>query len=445
MAPIRERIKKAWNAFSAEEKNVHRRPSDTAMEFGSASYGMSSINTRRRLTYSNEASLMASIVNRIGIDIATITMQHVRVNENKQFVEELKTGLNDCLTVEANIDQAAQAFRLDLAMTLCDKGVVAVVPVDTDDDPNDTASVDIKTMRVGEITAWYPQHVKVLLYDERDGQKKEVTLRKRNVAIIENPLYSVMNEPNSTLKRLIRKLNLLDAIDEQSGSGKLDMIIQLPYVIKTEAKQQQAQQRAKDIEVQLKGSQYGIAYTDGTERITQLNRPVENKLLTQIEFLTEMLYGQLGLTKAVFDGTASEQEMLNYHNRTIEPMLQAITEAFKRAFISKTGRSQGQSVEFYRDPFKLVSMTGFAEIADKFGRNEIMSPNEIRSGMGLKPSNDPKADALKNRNMPGNPEEEPGATSSGPSLDEQDAIMEQTFGDLEKMIDDIEQSITEEV
>lgn len=413
MAPIRTKIKKAWNAFVAEEKNVHQRPVNSAMDFGSASYGMSSINTRRRLTYSNEASLMASIVNRIGIDIATIDMQHVRLNENKQFVSEVKSGLNNCLTVEANIDQAAQAFRLDLAMTLCDKGVVAVVPVDTDDDPDDSASVDIQTMRVGEITAWYPQHVKVLLYDERDGQKKEVTLAKRNVAIIENPLYSVMNEPNSTLKRLIRKLNLLDAIDEQSGSGKLDMIIQLPYVIKTEAKQQQAQQRAKDIELQLKGSQYGIAYTDGTERITQLNRPVENKLLTQIEFLTEMLYGQLGLTKAVFDGTASEQEMLNYHNRTIEPMLQAITEAFKRSFLSKTARSQGQSVQFYRDPFKLVSMTGFAEIADKFGRNEVMSPNEIRSGMGLKPSNDPKADVLKNRNMPGPPEgEEPGATPS---------------------------------
>lgn len=327
-------------------------------------------------------------------------MRHVRLNEEGQYTETIKSGLNDCLTVDANIDQAGRAFRQDIAMTLFDKGTVAIVPVETTMDPKVSASYDIKSLRVGEVVAWFPGYVRVLLYNDKTGRKQEITLAKENVAIVENPLYSVMNETNSTLQRLIRKLGLLDSVDEQTSSGKLDMIIQLPYVIKSETRRDQAEQRRKDIEMQLKGSQYGIAYTDGTERITQLNRPVENNMLKQVEYLTDMLYGQLGLTKEVFNGTATEQVMLNYYNRTIEPILTAITESMERTFLSKTARTQNQAIRFYRDPFKLVPVSAMADIADKFTRNEIMTSNEIRAKIGMKPSNDPKADQLVNSNMP---------------------------------------------
>lgn len=393
MASFRDKLRNVFNVFTSGEERTRQ----NAWSFGA---GNSFRPDRGRRFFSNERSILSSVITRIGIDVAAVNIRHVRLDDNGRYLEDIKSDLNYCLTQEANLDQAARHFRQDVATSMCDWGALAIVPVETDEDPEDKESVKIYSMRVGEITSWHPEHVRVRLYDQRDGQTKEVILSKSAVAIIENPLYSVMNEPNSTLQRLIRKLNLLDAIDEQSGSGKLDMIIQLPYVIKNEARQQQAKQRAKDIEVQLKSSQFGIAYTDGTEKITQLNRPVENKLLNQIEFLTEMLYGQLGLTKDVFNGTASEQVMLNYHNRTIEPMLTAIVEALRRSFLSKTARSQFQSIEFFRDPFKMVAMGDFAELADKLTRNEIVTSNEMRSVIGFKPSTDAKADKLINKNIP---------------------------------------------
>jgi hypothetical protein len=322
------------------------------------------------------------------------------LDEKKRYLKDEDSGLNACLTIEANLDQAARAFRQDAAMTLFDKGVIAIVPVDTSLDPSSSGSFDIKTMRVGEVVTWYPKHVKVSLYNEATGLRQDIVLEKKFVAIVENPLYSVMNESNSTLQRLIRKLNLLDTVDEASSSGKLDLIIQLPYVIKSEARRLQAEQRREDIEFQLKGSKYGIAYTDGTEKITQLNRPAENNLLAQVTYLTTMLYGQLGLTEEVMNGTADEKAMLNYMNRTIEPVLAAITEAMKRTFLTKTARSQLQSIMYFRDPFKLVPIASIADIADKFARNEIMSSNEIRQVIGIQPSTDPKADKLQNSNMP---------------------------------------------
>lgn len=391
---IKNTLKHAWTAF-AKEGEVEKYQN---FETYGASYGTRP--DRTRFTLHGDKSIISSIYNRISIDVAAITIQHVRVDDNNRYKETMVSGLNDCLTIEANIDQGARAFRQDVAMTLFDKGVIAIVPVDTNIDPTNSNAYDIKTMRVGEIVAWYPQHVRVNLYNEKIGRKEEVTLPKKMVAIVENPLYSVMNEPNSTLQRLIRKLSLLDSIDEQSSSGKLDMIIQLPYVIKSEARKAQAEQRRKDIEVQLRGSQYGIAYTDGTEKITQLNRPVENTMLKQIEYLTGLLYSQLGLTEEVFNGNASEQAMLNYHNRTIEPIITAITEAMKRTFLSKTARSQKQSIEYFRDPFKLVAVSSMADIADKFIRNEIMTSNDLRAFMGLKPSSEAKADQLHNPNMP---------------------------------------------
>lgn len=391
-------LKHAWTAFTKENEVEKYQNFET---FG-ASYGARP--DRARFTLHGDKSIISSIYNRLSIDVAAIAVQHVRVDTNGRFKEEMVSGLNYCLTQEANMDQAASAFRQDVAMTLFDKGVIAIVPVDTDIDPESSNAFDVRTLRVGEIVTWYPKHVRVNLYNEAVGRKEEVTLSKSMVAIVENPLYSVMNEPNSTLQRLIRKLSLLDSIDEQSSSGKLDMIIQLPYVIKSEARKQQAEQRRKDIEVQLRGSQYGIAYTDGTEKITQLNRPVENTMLKQVEYLTSMLYGQLGLTEEVFNGTASEQVMLNYHNRTIAPILTAITESMKRTFLSKTARTQGQSIEYFRDPFKSIAVADIAEIADKFIRNEIMTANEIRAVMGVMPSSDAKADQLRNPNMPVVPE-----------------------------------------
>jgi hypothetical protein len=336
------------------------------------------------------------------VDIASVELKHARVDENGSFLEEINSGLNYCLGIEANIDQAATAFRHDIVMTLFDKGVAAIVPVDTSINPDGTGSYDVKTLRVGEIVAWFPKHVRVSLYNEAVGRREEVTLHKSFVAIVENPLYSVMNEPNSTLKRLIQKLNLLDAIDIETGSGKLNMIIQLPYVIKSEARRTQAEQRRTDIEFQLKSSKYGIAYTDGTEKITQLNRPLENEgsLLTQTEYLNKTLYNQLGLTDEVMNGTASEQAMLNYHNRTIKPVVKAISEALARTFLTKTARAQNQAIVFIRDPFELVPIDNIAEIADKFARNEVLTANEIRSIIGFRPSKEGKADQLVNSNMP---------------------------------------------
>jgi hypothetical protein len=390
---FRDRLAHAWDAFTGEDRNRIQAQTSFGYTYGSTRPDRVRLNLGDR-------SIVSSIYNRIGIDASGIDINHVRVNDDGQYIATIDSGLNNCLTLEANIDQGARAFRQDMVMSLFDKGVIAIVPVETTIDPESSSAFDVKTLRVGEITAWFPGHVRVLVYNQATGRKEEITLAKDYVAIVENPLFSVMNEQNGTLQRLIRKLGYLDSVDEQASSGKLDMIIQLPYVIKTEARQQQAEARRKDIEMQLKGSQYGIAYTDGTEKITQLNRPVENNMLKQVEYLTNMLYAQLGLTPEVFNGTASEAVMLNYYNRTIDPILQAITEGMKRTFLSKTARSQKQSIQYFRDPFKLVPVGTIAEIADKFARNEIMSSNEIRAKIGLKPSSDPKADKLLNSNMP---------------------------------------------
>lgn len=390
---MKEGLKHGWNLFLEEKYlGIHSHG-------GHGSYG-SYAPQRTRGSYSSERSIISSIYTRLGIDVSGVDIRHARLDGEGRYLEDIHSDLQDCLTIEPNLDQGARQFRQDIAMTLFEHGVAAIVPVDTDIDPAKSASFIIKSLRVGEIVAWHPQHVTVNLYDERDGQRKQVTVPKKSTAIVENPLYSVMNEPNSTLQRLIRKLNMLDSVDEQSSSGKLDMIIQLPYVIKSEARRQQAEQRRKDIEFQLTGSKYGIAYTDGTEKIQQLNRPIENNLLKQIEYLTAMLYSQLGLTEEVMNGTADEKAMINYFNRTIKPIVQAITEAMKRSFLTKTARTQGQSIVYFRNPFDLVPMEQVAEVADKFTRNEILSANEIRQGIGFKPSKDPKADQLVNSNMP---------------------------------------------
>jgi len=386
------RLKHAWNAFTSPNSFI-------GVADGATNFGYSRPD-RNRLRITNERSIISSVYTRLSIDVSAAEIKHVRLDEDGRYTEDMPSSLNDCLTIEANIDQAPKAFRQDIVMTLFDKGVAAIVPVDTTIDPSISGSYDIKTMRVGDVVAWHPRHVTVSLYNEDKGYRQQITLEKKYVAIVENPLYAVMNEPNSTLQRLIAKLNLLDAVDEQSSSGKLDLIIQLPYVIKSEARRQQAEQRRKDIEIQLKGSQYGIAYTDGTEKVTQLNRPAENNLLEAIKYLTDMLYSQLGLTPEVMNGTADEATMLNYNARTIQPILDAIVEAMRRSFLTKTGRSQGQSIMYFRDPFKLVPISQIAEIADKFTRNEIATSNEIRTAIGWKPSKDPKADKLVNSNMP---------------------------------------------
>ena len=388
---IGSRIKNAWNAF------VNNRTSaDYYRDIGSS---YSYRPDRPRFSRGNERSIITSVYNRIALDVAAITIQHCRLDEDGRYVETMKSGLNNCLNLEANIDQTGRAFIQDAVMSMFDEGCVALVPIDTDRDPQYTDSYDILTMRTGKILEWYPAHVKVKVYNDRTGEKQELVLSKRSVAIIENPMYAVMNGPNSTLQRLIRKLNILDAIDEQSGSGKLDLIIQLPYIIKTESRRQQAENRRKDIENQLSGSKYGIAYTDGTEKITQLNRPIDNNLMKQIEYLTSMLYSQLGITQAVLDGTADEKAMLNYYDRSVEPVISAIVDAMKRVFLSKTARSQRQSIKYFRDPFKLVPIGDLAEVADKMTRNEIMSKNEFRQVIGMKPSDDPKADQLINSNI----------------------------------------------
>ena len=394
--PFGSRLKHAWNAFFNRDPTFD-------YSFGNASYGYRP--DRVRFTRGNERSIVTSVYNRIAMDVAAISIQHVRLDENGRYVSSIDSGLNNCLTLEANIDQTGRAFIQDVVMSMFDEGCVAIVPVDTTDDPVITGSYDINTLRTGKVLEWYPRHVKVRVYNDRSGQKEDITLPKDTVAIIENPLYAVVNEPNSTMQRLIRKLNLLDAIDEQSGSGKLDMIIQLPYIIKSETRKREAEERRQKIEDQLSGSKYGIAYIDGTEKVTQLNRPIENNLMKQIEFLTSMLYSQLGITQTVMDGTADEKTMLNYNNRTIEPIVSAIVEAMRRTFLTKTARSQRQSIMFFRDPFKLVPVADLAEIADKFTRNEIMSSNEIRQIIGMKPSDDPRADELRNSNISQSKEE----------------------------------------
>ena len=384
------RLKHAWNAF------FNKDPTDYYKNVGT-SYTYRP--DRPRLTRGNERSIVTSVYNRLALDASSVSIQHVRLDENNRFLSVIDSGLNSCLTVEANLDQTGRAFIQDIVMSMLDEGSVAIVPVDTTFNPEITGSYDILSMRTGQILEWYPSHVKVRVYNEKTGRKEDIVVPKNTVGIVENPLYAVINEPNSTMQRLIRKLNLLDVVDEQSSSGKLDLIIQLPYVIKTEARRQQAENRRKDIENQLAGSKYGIAYTDGTERITQLNRSVENNLMKQIEYLTSMLYSQLGITQSILDGTADDKTMLNYYNRTIEPILSAIVDEMKRKFLTKTARSQLQSISFFRDPFKLVPVNDISEIADKFTRNEIMTSNEIRQIIGMKPSDDPKADELRNKNL----------------------------------------------
>lgn len=383
------RLKHAWNAFTG---NVQMNYRDLGMSY---SYRAD----RPRMSRGNERSIVTSVYNRIALDVAALNVQHVRLDENGRFLSVIDDGLNNCLTLEANVDQTARSFVQDVVISMFDEGSVAIVPVDTTTDPNVSGSYDIQSLRVGQILDWYPQHIRARVYNEQTGRKEDIVVPKSAVAIIENPLYAVINEPNSTMQRLIRKLNLLDVIDEQSGSGKLDLIIQLPYVIKTEARRQQAENRRKDIENQLSGSKYGIAYTDGTEHITQLNRSVNNNLMSQIEYLTSMLYSQLGITQSILDGTADEKTMLNYNNRTIEPIISAIVDEMKRKFLTKTARSQHQSISFFRDSFKLVPVNDIAEIADKFTRNEIMTSNEIRQVVGMKPSEDPRADELRNKNL----------------------------------------------
>ena len=388
---IGARLKHAWNAFTS-----NRDPTGYYSDVGP---GYPLRPDRPRLSRGNERSITTSIFNRIAIDVCGVSIKHCKIDKNGRYVEDVDSGLNNCLNVEANIDQTGRAFIQDVVMSMLDEGCVAIVPVDTRLDPSTTSAIDILSMRTGKIIEWYPEHIKVRVYNEKRGEKEDIVLPKKQVAIIENPLYAVVNEPNSTMQRLIRKLRLLDVTDEHTASGKLDLIIQLPYVVKTEARRQQAEQRRKDIESQLAEGQYGIAYTDGTEKITQLNRPVENNLMKQIEYLTNMVYGQLGITQSIMDGTADEKTMLNYTNRTIEPIVSAIVDEMKRKFLTKTARSQSQTISYFRDPFKLVPVNDIAEIADKFTRNEIMTSNEIRQVIGMKPSNDPKADELRNSNI----------------------------------------------
>lgn len=387
---LRDRLQHAWNAFFNRDPTSNYRTNEISYSYRP---------DRPRLSRGNERSIVTAIYNRIALDVASIDIKHCKLDENGRYVKDMKSGLNECLTVEANMDQTARAFIQDIVISMLDEGVVAVVPVDTTFNPKNTGSYDITSMRTGKILEWSATTVKVKVYNDRTGNKEDVVLPKSMVGIIENPLYSVINEPNSTMQRLIRKLNLLDSIDEQSGAGKLDLIIQLPYIIKTDARRQQAEQRRKEIEMQLAGSKYGIAYTDGTERVTQLNRPVENNLMKQIEYLTSMLYSQLGFHQTILDGTADEKTMLNYTNRTIEPIASAIVDELKRKFLTKTARTQGQSIEFFRNPFRLVPINNIADIADKFTRNEILTSNEIRQIIGMKPSDDPKADQLVNSNI----------------------------------------------
>lgn len=401
-----DRLQHGWNAFV---KN--RDPTPSYAYYGDSYFYRPD---RPRFTRGNERTITTSVYNRIALDVASIDVKHCRIDDNGRFKSEITSGLNTCLNLEANLDQTGRAFRQDVVMSMLDEGCIAIVPIETTLDPKISESYDISSMRVGKILEWYPAHVKVRVYNEKIGKKEDIVVPKKTVGIVENPLFAVINEPNSTMQRLIRKLALLDQIDEQSGSGKLDLIIQLPYVIKTEARRNQAEDRRKDIERQLSGSKYGIAYTDGTERITQLNRPVENNLMKQIEYLTSMLYSQLGITQTILDGTADDKTMLNYYSRTVEPIISAIVDEMKRKFLSKTARTQGQTILFFRNPFKLVPVNDIADIADKFSRNEIMTSNEIRQVIGMKPSEDPKADQLVNSNIR-QPDEKGGPVAKSPA------------------------------
>lgn len=421
-----DRLYHAWNAF------LNKDPTSYYRNVGA---GYSYRPDRPRLSQGNERSIVTSIFNRIALDVASLTFQHVRLDAEGRFLEVIDSGLNECLTVEANIDQSAQAFIQDVVLSMLDEGCVAIVPVDTTIDPTKSGAFDINSMRVAEILEWYPRHVRVRVYNDQTGYKEDKVVPKSMVAIIENPLYAVVNERNSTMQRLIRKLNLLDVIDEQSGSGKLDLIIQLPYTIKTDARRQQAEQRRKDIEQQLSGSKYGIAYTDGTEHITQLNRAVENNLMSQIEYLTSMVYAQLGMTTGVLDGSANESTMTNYYTRTVELIASVIVGEMIRTFLTKTARSQKQSIMFFRDPFRLIPMSEFAEIADKFTRNEIATSNEVRQEIGWKPSKDPAADELRNKNL--NPADHSPAVPTEADTTAQDAIVNELFDSLEAEIDKI--------
>jgi hypothetical protein len=387
---LMDRLKHAWNTFKNKD------PTQVIWNIG-PSYGYRP--DRMRYTRGNERSIVTAVYNRIAMDVAAVNLKHIRLDENDRYKETIDSGLNNCLSVEANLDQTGRAFIQDLVASMLDEGCVAAVPTDADDEPKDSGNFKVYTLRTGKILEWYPRHVKVEVYNEQEGQRQQIIIPKSTVPLIENPMYSVMNEPNSVYQRLVRKLTLLDVVDEQTSSGKLDLIIQLPYIIKTEARREQAEKRRRDIERQLSEGKYGIAYTDGTERITQLNRPVENNLMKQIEYLTSMFFSQLGITQSILDGTADEKTMLNYYNRTIEPILSAIADEMKRKFLTPTARSQKQTIAYFRDPFKLVPVNGIAEIADKFTRNAIMTSNEIRQVIGMKPSGDPDADVLRNKNL----------------------------------------------
>lgn len=424
MATLTNRLKHAWNAFSGRDNQAPETPIGSTVSYGTYR------PDRYRLRIANERSIVSSVYTRLSIDVSAQPIRHVRVDDNGRYQEDMPSGLNYCLTMEPNLDQGPRQFMQDVALTMFDEGVIAIVPVETSINPDLTGGYDIRNLRVGRIVDWYPEHVRVNLYNERLGKREDIVLGKRQVAIVENPLYSVMNEPNSTLQRLITKLNMLDQVDAQSSSGKLDLIIQLPYTIKSEARRAQAQQRREDIEFQLKGSQYGIAYADATEKITQLNRPAENNLLTQVEYLTELLYSQLGLTAEVMNGTADEKAMLNYMNRTVEPILDAVVQAMRRSFLTKTAQSQGQTIMMFSNPFRLVPINDMAEIADKFTRNEILTSNEIRQILGIKPANDPKADELRNSNMPAQAEPETLAEPEG-----EDEALQSELDSIEADID----------
>lgn len=425
--PFSTRFKHAWNAFFNR---------DPTYNFRDVGVGYSYRPDRPRLTRGNERSIVTSVYNRIALDASAIDIQHVRLDDNGRFLNAIDSTLNSCFSLEANVDQTGRAFMQDVVMSMLDEGCVAIVPIDTDIDP-EAGSYDILTVRTAKILEWYPRSIRVRAYNDRTGQQEDIMFSKDVAAIIENPLYAVMNEPNSTMQRLIRKLNLLDVVDEQNSSGKLDLIIQLPYVVKTEARRQQAEKRRKDIENQLIGSKYGIAYTDGTEHITQLNRAVENNLMSQVEYLTSMLYSQLGITQGIMDGTADDKTMLNYYNRTIEPILSAIVDEMKRKFLTKTARTQKQSIEFFRDPFKLVPVSEISEIADKMTRNEIMTSNEIRQVIGMKPSDDPSADELRNKNLNQASGDSGSAPASGNESAEQDSIVEELLSSLEAQVEQI--------
>lgn len=413
---LMSRLKHSWNAF------MNRDPTTDYRDNGP---GYSYRPDRPRLTRGNERSIVTSIYNRIAIDVASININHCRVDENGRFIETIPSSLNTCLNLEANIDQTGRSFMQDVVMSMLDEGCVAIVPVETTINPKVSSSYDILSLRTGKILEWYPNNIRVRVYNEKTGAQEDITVPKKTVAIIENPLYAVINEPNSTMQRLVRKLNILDAIDEQSGAGKLDLIIQLPYTIKSEARRKQAETRRVEIEEQLAGSKYGIAYADGTEKITQLNRSVDNNLMKQIEYLTTMVYSQLGITQAILDGTADEQTILNYHSRTIEPIISTIVDEMKRKFLTKTARTQMQTITFFRDPFKLVPINNIADIADKFTRNEVLTSNEIRQIIGMKPSDDPKADELRNSNL-NHPDEEIQQPDQGDNTETET----KTFGDM---------------